>query len=141
MNADLRRAIALLNEGEYTCVACKDDQTYTATQRGVRPLVQWIDDGTELRGFGVADKVVGKATAFLYCLLGVQAVYAKVMSSAAKDILLAHGLDAQCEKEVPGIINRRGDGPCPFEAAVWDLSDPSEALEAIRQKQTEMHIR
>lgn len=141
MNADLNRAIALLTQGEYTCVACKGDLTHTATCRGVKPLVSWLDESTDLRGFSAADKVVGKATAYLYCLLGIRAVYAQVMSSAAMGVLRGHGIVIRCEKEVPGIINRRGDGPCPFEAAVWDIQDPTLALEAIHRKQVEMNIR
>lgn len=141
MNTDLTRAISLLNERDYTCVACKENSIYTATHRGVKPLVQWLDEKTDLTGFSAADKVVGKATAYLYCLLGVKAVYAHVMSTAALQVLQSHGIDASCSKEVPGIINRKGDGPCPFEAAVWDITDPQQALIAIHKKQTEMSIR
>ena len=141
MNADLNRAIALLSEGHYTCVACKGELLHTATFRGVKPLVRWLDERTDLSGFSAADKVVGKATAYLYCLLGVRAVHAYVMSTAAMEVLRNHGIDARCDKEVPGIINRAGDGPCPFEAAVWDIHDPSEALDAIVRKMTEMNIR
>ena len=141
MHSDLNRAVALLSEGEYTCVVCKGDATYTATHRGVKPLVNWLDGGTDLTGFSAADKVVGKATAYLYCLLGVKAVYAQVMSTAAMDVLRSHGIEVRCGKEVPGIINRRGDGPCPFEAAVWAITDPREALDAIHRKQEEMGIR
>lgn len=141
MNTDLNRAISLLSEGEYTCVACKGELTHTATHRGVKPLVQWLDEGTNLQGFSAADKVVGKATAFLYCLLGVKAVYSQVMSTAAMEVLRAHGIEAQCTREVPGIISRKGDGPCPFEAAVWEITDPALALEAVHRKQAEMNIR
>lgn len=141
MNADLNRAIALLSEGHYTCVACKGELLHTATFRGVKPLVRWLDERTDLSGFSAADKVVGKATAYLYCLLGVRAVHAYVMSTAAMEVLRTHGIDARCDKEVPGIINRTGDGPCPFEAAVWDIHDPDEALDAIVRKMTEMNIR
>lgn len=141
MNHDLNRAIALLSEGNYTCVACHGDQTYTATFRGVKPLVNWLDDGVNLTGFSAADKVVGKATAYLYCLLGVRAVHAHIMSTPAMEVLRSYGIDAACDKEVPGIINRQGNGPCPFEAAVWDIHDPAAALEAIHHKQIEMNIR
>lgn len=141
MNTDLIRAISLLKEGEYTCVVCRDQQTYTATFRGVKPLVRWLEEGTDLKGFSAADKVVGKATAYLYCLLGVRGVYSHVMSIAAKEVLHQHGIEALCDKEVPGIINRAGDGPCPFEAAVWDITDPTLALQAIHRKMTEMNIR
>ena len=133
--SDLNQAKALLTEGGYTCVLCRGDEIYTATARGVKPLVDWLDSGLDLRGFSAADKVVGRATAFLYVLLGVRAVHALVMSAPAKEALEAGGIAASCGSEVAGIINRRGDGPCPFEDAVLEITDPTQALTAIRKKQ------
>jgi len=135
---DLEHARRILSEGNYTCVLCRDDAVYTATARGVRPLVDWLDSDLELRGFSAADKVVGRATAFLYVLLGVRAVHALVMSTPAKEALESSGIPAFCDAEVPGIINRRGDGPCPFEEAVLGITDPMDALDAIRKKQLQM---
>lgn len=132
---DLEKARQVLSEGGYTCVLCRGDDVYTATARGVKPLVDWLDSGLDLHMFSAADKVVGRATAFLYVLLGVKEVHALVMSSPAKEALIAGGIAAYCDKEVPGIINRRGDGPCPFEDAVLGIADPVEALAAIRKKQ------
>ena len=132
---DLQRAKVLLTGGGYTCVLCRGDTIHTATQRGVKPLVDWLDSGLCLRDFSAADKVVGRATAFLYVLLGVRAVHSLVMSTPAREVLTANGIAASFDREVPGIINRRGDGPCPFEEAVLDITDPAEALTAIRKRQ------
>ena len=60
------------------------------------------------------------------------------MSTPARQALEADGIAATCDREVGGIINRRGDGPCPFEEAVLGISDPREALIAIRKKQFQM---
>ena len=136
--SDLTNAKRLLTEGAHTCVLCRGDAVYTADARGVKPLVDWLDSGLDLRGFSAADKVVGRATAFLYVLLGVRAVHALVMSTPAKEALTAGGIAATCDREVSGIINRRGDGPCPFEEAVLGITDPTEALTAIRKKQFQM---
>ena len=132
---DLEKARQILKKDGYTCVLCRGDAVYTATARGVRPLVDWLDSELELNGFSAADKVVGRATAFLYVLLGVRKVHALVMSTPAKNALEENGITALCDREVPGIINRRGDGPCPFEEAVLGISDPNEARNAIRRKQ------
>lgn len=140
MNTDLQKARELLQSGDYTCVVCCNDTAYTATDRGVAPLLNWLDSGTDLRGFSAADRVVGRATAFLYVLLGVRAVHARVMSHPAADVLSAHGIISQADTIVDGIINRRGDGPCPFEAAVLDLTDAQQALHAIRQKRCQMRL-
>lgn len=135
---DLKNARSLLASGNYTCVVCKDDCTYTATERGVKPLLNWLDAGLNLNGFSAADRVVGRATAFLYVLLGVKSVYASVMSHPAAQVLTEHGIDAQANQLVVGIINRKGTGPCPFEEAVIKITDPCEALTAIRKKMEQM---
>lgn len=138
MRNDTEKALSLLDTEGYTCVVCRDGTMYTATERGVKPLLNWLDNGPDLHGFCAADKVVGRATAFLYCLLGVEEVYAHVMSHPAADVLEAHGIRAHAGKLVDGIINRRGTGPCPFEAAVMDIHDADEALTAIRARLAQM---
>jgi len=138
MTKDLNTACALLDSGDYTCVVCRGELLHTATERGVKPLLDWVENGLDLAGFSAADRVVGRATAFLYALLGVTAVYARVMSRPAAAVLERYGIAAHAGTLVEGIINRRGDGPCPFEAAVLEIEDAAAALEAIREKRTQM---
>ncbi len=136
----LEEAKQRLFEGGFTAVLCRDGGVYTSTARGVLPLCQWLDSGTDFRGFSAADKVVGKATAFLYLLLGVSELYAEVISEPARAVLMAGGVAVTFGKCVPYIINRKGDGMCPFEAAVLAISEPEAAHAAIRQKMQEMNI-
>lgn len=131
MNEDLRRARQLLEQGTYTCVLCRDQAVRTCTARGIRPLLELLDEGS-WQGYSAADKVVGKATAFLYTLLGVRAVYAPVMSEAAIEILERSGIAVSYEAAVPAIFNRDRTGFCPMETAVREISDAREALTAIR---------
>lgn len=138
MRTDTQNAVALLEANNCTCVVCKGDAIHSTTDRGVKPLLNWLDAGTDLAGFCAADRVVGRATAFLYCLLGVEEVYARVMSRPAMQVLDAAGIWVEAGTLVDGIINRRGTGPCPFEAAVMDIADPAQALEAIRRKLCEL---
>lgn len=135
---NLLKARNLLESGKYTCVVCQDDTTHITTQRGVAPLLNWLDSGVDLSGFSAADRVVGRGAAFLYCLLGVKEVHARVMSKPAAEVLLANGIAAGADVFVDGIINRAGTGPCPFEAAVLEIEDPREALNAIRVKFRQM---
>jgi len=135
---NLLNARNLLESGNYTCVVCSGDTIHTTNQRGVAPLLNWLDTGTDLSGFSAADRVVGRGAAFLYCLLGVKEVYARVMSYPAAEVLQSFGIDANADTFVDGIINRSGTGPCPFEAAVMDIQDTQEALTAIRNKRRQM---
>ena len=128
----------LLESGNYTCVVCKEDTIYTTTHRGVAPLLNWLDEGTNLTGFSAADRVVGRGAAFLYCLLGVKEVRARVMSYPAMEVMHAYGIRAEADTFVDNIINRAGTGPCPFEAAVMHIQKADEALVAIRAKRRQM---
>lgn len=133
MHTDLKLAQAILAAESCTCVLCKGAILYKSTQRGIRPLLEFLEAKLDLTGFCAADKVVGKATAFLYCLLKVKAVYAPVMSEPALAVLEAHGIEASCGITVPAIRNRAGDGFCPMETATLNARDPQEALKAIRE--------
>lgn len=136
----MEQARKLLTAGGYTCVLRRNDTLYTAAERGVKPLVRWLADGIDTAGFSAADKVVGRATAYLYVLLGVKEVWAAVMSEAAAEVLHRHGIAASQDKLVKNIINRTGTGICPFEEAVLNIHTPEEALTAIRQKMAQMNI-
>ena len=138
---DLKRAKDLLQNGAYTCVLCEQGNCMSTTLRGVKPLVQWLQEGGVHKDFSAADKVVGKATAFLYCLLGAKAVYASVMSRPAMEVLQQHGIYTECDRQVENIINRAGDGICPFEEAVLHIVEPETAYQAILAKMEAMGIR
>ena len=137
---NLKNAREILLSRGYTCVLCRGEETYTSNLRGVKPLVQWVESGLDLRGFSAADKVVGKATAYLYVLLGVRALYAQVISDSALAVLRQQGIAVEYGTLVPHIINRAGDGICPFEAAVMEIGEPEAAYTAIRARMREMHI-
>lgn len=137
---DLNKAKEILKSGSYTCVLCKDDKIYHSEFRGVKPLVSWRVQQTDLHNFSAADKVIGKATAFLYVLHGVCAVYADVISRPALAVLESNGIKAEYENLVDNIINRKGDGICPFEAAVIDVTDPNKAYKKILAQMEEMNI-
>lgn len=137
---DLNRAKIELKSGKYTCVICKGKDIYTSTERGVKPLVSLIEKGMCFKNFCAADKVVGKATAFLYILLRVKAVYANVISKSAYVLLREHNIGVEYSKAVENIVNRRGDGICPFERTVVNIKSSKRAYELIRKKMDELNI-
>lgn len=129
---NFEQAKEIFKTGEYSCVLYKDGALHTSTKRGVAPLVEWLTQGTDLKGFSAADKIVGKAAALLFVLSGVKEVYAPIMSKDAVDFLSQHGIFAEYETLAPIIVNRSGTGPCPMEQAVVGLDDPLAALRAIQ---------
>ena len=136
----MNKAKEILLSGEFTCVLCGGDDIITSTLRGVKPLVQLLESRRGLEGYSAADKVVGRATAFLYLLLGVTSIYAPVISRPALELLQCRGVAVEYDTLTDNIINRQGNGICPFEAATLHVSDEQEAYTAIRNKMKEMNI-
>ncbi len=99
--------------------------------------MDWLAEGADLQGFSAADKVVGKATAFLYVLLGVKEVYASVMSEGAVQVFQKYGITMEAGEVVSAIRNRSNTGFCPMETAVSQCTTPKDAYEAILKKQKE----
>ena len=135
---DLERAIARLREENHTCVLCRGECFYTSDAKGIAPMMAFLDAGTALGGFSVADRVVGRAAAFLFVLAGVSAVYAEVISQGAVEVLATHGIWTEYGRLTDRIINRTGDGFCPMETAVLKIEDPNEALAALHRRTMEL---
>lgn len=127
------KAIELLDSGEFTCVLCKDDLLYTSKLKGIAPMIKFIDENVALEGFSAADIIVGKAAALLFIKAGVKSVFAKTMSVAATEVFNSFNIQYSYNVLTEYIINRKGDGLCPMEIAVSDISSPETAFEAIKQ--------
>lgn len=130
----------MLINGGYTCVLTDGERKLCSLKRGVLPLVEFLKDGVP-SGLYAADKVVGKATAYLYVLLKIKSLFARVISQPALTVLNSYGISVCYDEAVPSIINRAGDGICPFEKCVLDKSEPGEAYLAILEKMKEMGIK
>ena len=138
MTEELKRAKNILEDGGYTCVLLSGDKVYTDTARGVAPLLAFLDGSGYFSGFSAADKVVGNGAAYLYVLLDIKELYAKIVSEAARDTLKKYGIDLYYDTLTKNIINRAGDGICPIEQTVANAKSPQDALLRIREKLTSL---
>jgi hypothetical protein len=134
MNNTLLNAKSTLEKESLTCIITNGESVYKSNLRGIKPLLEFVQNGVDTRGFYAADKVVGKAAAYLYVLLGVKEIYAQVVSEAAEAVLSKHQIPLFYEEKVPAIRNRTNTGFCPMEQAVWEIDDPLSAKQAIVQK-------
>ena len=134
MTTDTILAKQVLEDNGYTCVLRKGEDICSSCEHGVKPLLKWIDEGRDFSGYGAADQVIGKAAALLYIYLGVRDLYGQVISEPALRVFTEHGITCTYGKKVPYIINRNKDGMCPMEQTVLTISDPGEAMEALKNK-------
>jgi hypothetical protein len=135
---DIEKAKEVFCSSKYTCVLCRGDKVLTSERKGIAPIMELISSGTDIRGFSAADRIVGKAAALLFVLAGIAGVYAGVLSDGAAAVLEAHGIPYSCGAHAGYIVNRKGDGVCPMEAAVKDIDDPAEAYTVLLAKIVEL---
>lgn len=135
---NLKKALELLKSREFTCVLCRGDEIITSTRRGVAPMLEYIEMGIDLKSFCAADKVIGKAAAMLFHLVGITELYGEIMSKPAAEYLSKTNIVFSYGTLTEKIINRNGDGLCPMETAVLDINDPKKGLTAIKNKYNEL---
>jgi len=105
----------------------------TLVERGIKPLLLLLQDAAApLCGATVADKVVGKAAAFLFVYGKVKAVHAGVLSAAAKAVLEKYEVPFTYDVLTDKILNRDKTGFCPMETKVWDIETPEEAYTILK---------
>lgn len=136
--SDLENAKSRLKRDGCTCVLCKGDTVHTSHQKGISPMVDLLDSGTDLRGFAAADKIVGKAAAMLFVLAGISVLHAEVLSRTAAAVLEKYNIPYTYGILTDAIINRKGSGLCPMEEAVADIEDPAAAFLAVKHKREQL---
>lgn len=131
----LAEARKMILDETATCILMRDGKIiHTGSGRGVKPLLAAYEQKPGLlQGAVLADKIIGKAAAMIAVLGGVRQVFALTMSTAARDYLSAHGIPSCCDHEVEMIYNRTGDGLCPLEQSVLELSEPEAGYRALKE--------
>ncbi|MBU7019233.1 MAG: DUF1893 domain-containing protein [Theionarchaea archaeon] len=102
-------------------------------ERGVAPFLRVVQK-KNVRGASLADKVVGKAVAFLSVYAGIASVYTKVISSPAEKVFQEYNIHVEADAVVPMIKNRRGDDQCPIEKMIFTCETPEEAYKVLKEK-------
>ncbi len=135
--SDMARARSLLT-GDVTCVLVHGERQWLSRQKGIAPMLGFLEAGEALAGAAAADRIVGKAAAMLFVKAGVTAVFAEVLSAAGLAFLQAHGVPVTWDTLTDHIENRAGTGICPMEETVAALDDPDCAYEALRRRAAEL---
>lgn len=129
---DRERAIATLPG--HSIALCRAETSLISDKRGIAPMMEWLGEGRDLKGFSVADLVVGKAAAMLFVRAGIAEVFARVISRSGKDYLERHGIPVAYETLTDSIRNRAGTDICPMERTVLAIDDPEEGYLALARR-------
>ena len=130
--------MAKSNLAGHTICLCKDGKLIFSEKKGIAPMMGFIAQNADFRGYSVADTVVGKAAAMLFIKCGVACVYAKTLSESGKKVLEKYGVPYEYEVLTERIINRAGTDTCPMEKAVLATEDIEEAYALLKAKLAEL---
>ena len=134
VETDRKVLIERLDAEQCSCVIYNEGETRLFWERGVQDLYRLLKTEPDfLRGAFIADKVIGKAAAALMALGGVDEVFARVISSAARALLERSGIKVDFLSEVPHIINRTQTGWCPLETRCFRMHTAEECLQQIEE--------
>ena len=126
--------IAKSNLSGHTICLGKDGNCLYSERRGIAPMMNFIASGTDMRGYSVADLVVGKAAAMLFILSEIKSVFAKTLSKSGEEILKRYEIPYEYETLTDKIINRDGSDICPMEKAISVTEDPQEAYSILSER-------
>lgn len=84
--------------------------------------------GAKLKHASVADRIAGKAIALLCVYVGVNNIYAEVLSRGAKVLFEEYRIPCEWKEMVDTILNLNRNSVCPFEKVATVISDPEKAF-------------
>ncbi len=131
---DLEYAKEVFRKKRLAFVIVKDKEILAESrEKGVTPFLHTVQR-KNVEGASLADKVVGKAVAFLSVYAGIASVYTKVISSPAGEVFQDYDVHVEADEVVPMIKNRKGDDQCPIEKMILTCETPEEAYTVLKKK-------
>ena len=104
---------------------------FQSQQRGIAPLLCYIEQTPAPDEVVILDKVTGNAAALLMKKACCREVFSPIGSEMAAETLKDFGIVCHFTQTVPYIINREGSGKCPFETMSTGKS-PDEFYELVK---------
>jgi len=109
---------AFLNSSDTLWIWKERTVIFRSAEKGIAPLIDYLKGQEEpLPAVAVFDRIVGNAAALLLDKARCTELYAPIGSDLAAETLKTRGIHYTFSRLVPFIINRNGDGMCPFEQA------------------------
>ncbi len=139
VSEDFEHAIKEFRRREAAFIIVKNREVVSESiEKGVAPFFFAVSS-LNVKGASLADKIVGKAVAFLCVHAGIASVYAQVMSNPALEVLRTNAIYAEADAMVPMILNRKKDGQCPIEKIVDTCTTAEEAFAVLKRKFEGLH--
>ncbi len=128
MTKEIEQAIQILREHHTSVVIINNGKIYESEKRGILPLLDFLENPEIMKGASAADKVIGRAAAFLMIKGGIADLHAILTTDGAIELMKKAGVSFTYDKKVPYIKNRTETDMCPMEKCVLDVTDAEMAF-------------
>jgi formylmethanofuran dehydrogenase subunit E len=137
---DLETAKKRLDEKSLTLSIVKNCKIiFETASHGVSGFLEAIETvGDQLEEASIADRIVGKAIAFLCVYAKVKAVYTVILSKEAKAVFEKNMMYHEWDSLVENILNINKTGICPFEKLAKEISNPNSAYRKLKALQNSL---
>ena len=123
---------SFLKSGDTIRIISPDGKVFRSQRKGISPLLSYIEQNCpHMDEVVILDKVTGNAAALLMKKALCREVFSAIGSKLAAETLEVFGIASYFMKTVPHIINRGGNGRCPFEEMSIGKS-PDEFYELVK---------
>lgn len=123
---------SFLKSGDTIRIIRPDGRVFRSQRKGISPLLSYIEQSRpHMDEVVIFDKVTGNAAALLMKKALCREVFSTIGSRPAAETLEGLGIASYFTKTVPYIINREGNGMCPFEKMSMGKS-PDEFYELVK---------
>ncbi|MEA1971556.1 MAG: DUF1893 domain-containing protein [Thermodesulfobacteriota bacterium] len=122
---------SFLKSGDTVRIISPGGTIFRSQKRGISPLLNYIEQSPLMDEVVVLDKITGNAAALLMKKACCREVLSPLGSELAAESLQCFGIVRHFMKTVPHIINREGNGMCPFEKMSIGKS-PDEFYELVK---------
>ncbi len=123
---------SFLNSADTLWITGPRGVIFRSQRAGIAPLICYIEQAPRKEEVIAFDKVTGNAAALLLKKANGREVFSSTGSQLAVETLRGFGIEAHFTHIVPYIINRSGNGMCPFERLSLGKT-PGEFYELLEQ--------
>ena len=122
----------LYNDNQKIVIVNNNKVVYKNDGFGIKPLYNaYLNFKDDMKGASCADRVIGKAAAWIYKEAQIKELYCDIITTRAKEILQSDDIDVTFVEEVEYIENRDKSGMCPVEALAKDETEFDSLLKNI----------
>lgn len=124
----------MYNEDQKIVIVNNSNVIYKNDGFGIKPLYSaYMTIKDQMKGAYCADRVIGKAAAWIYQKADIKELYCDVITTRAKNLLTDSGIKLIFVEEVEFIENRDKTGMCPVETLAKDEEDFDNLLTNIEK--------